>query len=104
MGTNKTKVRIMLERDIEKYLVKKIKSIGGLSYKWTSPSVRGVPDRIVIYKSKVLFVELKAPNRKNNLSALQEFQINKLKENGAKVLVVASKEEVDSLVGDLLAY
>ena len=102
MGTNKTYGRIMLERDIEKYLVKKIKSIGGLSYKWTSPSVRGVPDRIVIYKANIFFVEIKAPNKKNNLSALQEFQINKLRENSAKVLVVASKDDVDGLVGDLL--
>lgn len=39
----------MLEKDIEKALVKKVKALGGLCIKFTSPSMMGIPDRIVFY-------------------------------------------------------
>lgn len=38
----------MLERDIEKHLVTKVKAAGGVAYKFTSPQRRSVPDRIVL--------------------------------------------------------
>jgi hypothetical protein len=47
------------ESALEALLVKKVISIGGTSFKFISPQMRGVSDRIVIISSTVFFVELK---------------------------------------------
>ena len=50
----------MLESEIEKYLVKRVKQIGGKAYKFTSPAHRGVPDRILVLpRGHVIFCEVK---------------------------------------------
>jgi hypothetical protein len=54
----------MLERDIEAYLVKRCKEIGALCDKFTSPQRRSVPDRLITFGGRVLFVELKATGKK----------------------------------------
>ena len=35
----------MIEKDIEKYLVRQVKQMGGLALKFVSPSMAGVPVR-----------------------------------------------------------
>ena len=55
----------MLERDIEKALVAKVKSLGGTAEKFTSPNRRSVPDRIITLPGgKIIFAELKSPGKK----------------------------------------
>lgn len=72
----------MLERDIEKVLVREVRKLGGRAYKWISPGNDGVPDRIVVFPNRPpVFVELKAENGK--LSALQKVQIKRLQDMGA---------------------
>ena len=52
----------ILEKDIEKRLVREVKKLGGLCLKWVSPGNSGVPDRIVLMPGgKAIFVELKRP-------------------------------------------
>ena len=38
----------MLEKQIEKYFTDKLKELGCIVWKFTSPGTAGVPDRIVI--------------------------------------------------------
>lgn len=84
----------MLEKDVEAYLRKKVKAMGGRAYKWVSPGNAGVPDRIVVLPNgKVWFIELKRPGGK--LSALQLAQIRLLAKLGQNVCVIYTKEEVD---------
>ena len=90
------------EKQIEKYLVKKIKAEKGLCLKFESPGYSGVPDRIIILKNKpVAFVELKRPvgGRYSARQKLVERDFNKL---GQKVYKVKNKEEVDKLVEGLI--
>ena len=54
----------MREREIEKYLADQVKRHGGRSYKWSSPSHRGVPDRLVLFPNVILAVEVKALGKK----------------------------------------
>lgn len=77
----------MLERDIEKKLVKSIRLLGGRAYKWVSPGNSGVPDRIVVLPGgRVIFVELKTDT--GSLTPLQKRQISVLESIGAEVMVV----------------
>lgn len=92
----------MIEKQIEKYLVKKIKDLKGLCLKFESPGYTGVPDRIIILKNKpVAFVELKRPvgGKYSARQKLVEREFNKL---GQKVYKVKNKEEVDKLVEELI--
>lgn len=88
-----------MERDIEKYLNRKVKEIGGLSLKFTSPGQAGVPDRIVIHQGRIYMVELKTVQ--GRVSALQMSVIRKLKKHGIDVLIIRSKQEVDDFVSNL---
>ncbi len=55
----------MLEETIEKALIRRVKALGGLCEKFTSPGRRSVPDRIVTLPGgRVIFVECKAPGKK----------------------------------------
>ena len=83
----------MLERDIEKALVKRIKTLGGRCEKFVSPSNIGVPDRLVTLPGKILFVELKAPGKKPTEKQLKDHA--KRRSYGCTVLVIDSLEGID---------
>ena len=90
----------MLEKTIEAYFVKRIKEIGGVAEKFTSPNKRAVPDRLVLLPSGVaLFVELKAPGTKP--TPLQLSDHNKRRALGFRVEVIDSKEGVDKFMETL---
>lgn len=93
-------LRTMLEKEVERELVKGVKSLGGLCWKFTSPSTNGVPDRVVMLpKGKFGFVELKAPGKK--LRPIQVKRNKQLKLLGVKVYVLDSKEMVKEVLHDL---
>lgn len=80
----------MLESKIEAQCVKWAKDNGWLSYKFVSPSNRGVPDRMFLRDGKTVFVEFKQPSKKP--STLQARQIVLLKSYDFKVFVITSLE------------
>lgn len=87
----------MLERQIESHLVKKVKEIGGVAYKFVSPANRGVADRIVcLPDGGVVFVELKTATGK--LSPLQEQFAKQMAELRQNYIVLKSREEVDAFI------
>lgn len=47
------------ENNVENHFKKKIKELGGISYKWVSPGNKGVPDQIAFIRGRALFVEIK---------------------------------------------
>lgn len=54
-----------LEKDIENTLVRRVKLLGGMCEKFTSPGRRSVPDRLITMPDgKIIFVELKRPGSK----------------------------------------
>lgn len=88
------------ENKVEERLRQGVKSIGGLCLKFVS-SINGVPDRVVVYQGRVVFVELKAPN--GRLSSLQRVRHAELRSAGAEVQVIACKDEVDSFLRNLIS-
>jgi hypothetical protein len=87
------------ESTLQAYIVKYAKEHNTLCYKFASPSRRGVPDLIMIpFKGAAYFIEVKHPNGKGVLSALQEHHIQLLKNQGAEVYVIDSKEEARNVI------
>jgi hypothetical protein len=77
----------MLEKQIESKVVKKAKELGFLTYKFSSPSNRGVPDRIFISPhGEVFFIEFKST--KGKLSQLQKKVIKDIIALDVRVFVV----------------
>jgi hypothetical protein len=90
------------ERDVEEYLSKRMKAIGGKTYKWKSPSMRSVPDRLVMhpqFHGRTLFVELKAPGKP--ATEAQNKKLDELVELGHAVFVLDSKAKVDEFIEDM---
>ncbi len=86
----------MLERDIERHLVKRVKQHGGLCLKFSSPGRAGVPDRIVVLAAgRVLFIEVKRPGARP--TKLQLHMLTVLKDLGCEVNWIDSKEAVDEI-------
>jgi len=87
----------MLEKDIERYLVRRVAERGGRAYKWVSPGHVGVADRIVMLPgNRVWVVELKTV--KGRLSPLQKVFAADMRRMGINYIVIRSKEEVDELL------
>ena len=85
----------MLEKQIEKYLVKKVTENKGLTFKWIS-TVTGVPDRLVFLNNQVHLVELKTADGK--LSARQIFVFDQLGEAGFPVHILRSYEDIEEFL------
>lgn len=73
----------MRESALEAKIVKYCRENGILTYKFSSPSHRGVPDRVMMKDGKVMFMEVKAPNKKP--TALQLHEIEKIHLSGVVV-------------------
>ena len=83
-----------LEKVVESYLVKRVEALGGKAYKWTSPSNRGVCDRIVFVNNQIWFIELKRDHT-CKLSKLQELFRDFILKYTDNYAVLSSKDEVD---------
>ena len=76
----------MLEKRIETAFVKATHQRGGLCLKFTSPSMAGVPDRLVLLPDGHMgFVEMKAPGKRPR--PLQVQRLSQLKQLGYQVFV-----------------
>ena len=88
-----------IESDIESYLKTQAEKHGFLCYKFVSPGHNGVPDRILIGYGATIFIELKAPNKKPRIK--QTLEHKKLKQHGAEILIIDTKQKVDELFNSL---
>ena len=81
----------MLEKEIERYLVRRAIEHGGKAYKWVSPGHVGVADRIVLLPSGVVwFVELKTV--KGRLSPWQKLFAADMRRMGQRYTCLWTKE------------
>jgi hypothetical protein len=87
----------MLEKEIERKLVRGIESRGGKCRKFVSPGWKGTPDRIVLMPGgRIYFVELKKPGGK--LRPLQKQRLKELQQLGFKALYLDSIESVNNFL------
>lgn len=86
----------MLEKKIEEKLIQIVEKKKGWCIKFLPFVITGFPDRIVLLPGAIIFfVELKAPDKKNNLSARQKFVRRKLEGLGFQYRVVYSLETLE---------
>lgn len=78
-------MRQLRESWVEGKVVTWSKANGWLAFKFSSPSLRGVPDRLFIKDGLVVFIEFKAPGKKP--TPLQAATLAKLTKFGARVAV-----------------
>lgn len=84
----------MKESVIERHLRLQVEKHGGLCWKFTSPGMVGVPDRIVIPKDgQMFFVETKAPG--GVLSSKQKRRHAELRARKQIVEVWWTKEQIN---------
>lgn len=90
----------MLEKDVEKTLVKRTEKLGGMAWKFVSPGKSGVPDRIVLLPNrKIGFVELKAPGKE--MRPLQKKRKKQLEDLGFQVFTVDRIERIEGVLNEI---
>lgn len=90
------------EKETERKLVGEVKAKRGFAIKLTSPSLNGLPDRLVLLPDgKIGFVELKALGRKPR--PLQIKRMKDLEALGFRCFVVDSKEQIGGVLDAIQA-
>ena len=90
----------MLEKEVEHYFDWVVQRSGGRTYKFKSPSQRGVADRIAcLPNGGTWFVELKAPHgRRSKLQGLFAGEMRRTQQNYA---CLWNKTEIDQWISTL---
>lgn len=88
----------MSEKDVERYLRDRVKTIGGTAYKLACPGTNGMPDRLICLPGgHVVFVETKDKGKKPR--PLQKAQHRYLRELGFPVFgAVDNRAMVDAVI------
>ena len=95
-GFNPDKKPKKREKSIESYLKEQVEKLGGKCYKFESPGTAGMPDRIVVYKGCVVFIETKRPGAKPR--KLQQERIKELIAQHVPAFSIDTKDKVDNLI------
>lgn len=92
----------MLEKEIEKQLVQQVQVLDGWCLKLTSPSVVGLPDRMILLPhGRVAFVEIKRPGQKPR--PIQVRRIKQLQELGCTVYVLDDVKEIPKIIEEVMS-
>lgn len=91
----------MRESDVETYLVKRVRCIGGATRKVKWIGRHGAPDRLVLFDG-AHFVELKRPN--GVLDDHQRREKQAMEFHGVDVHVISSKDEVDEFIAKIAKH
>lgn len=90
----------MREKEIEHKLKEWVEARGGKCFKWSSPSNRGVADRIVIFPGgRVFFVEVKT--KVGRPTKLQEKFNREMTQMGCHSYIIRGMEGLEALMDDL---
>ena len=89
-----------MEKDVESYLVRKVRAGGGLALKLVSPGFAGVPDRLILMPGgRALFAETKARGKLPRQR--QRFVHALLRGLGFRVFVPDTRAGVDKMMEEV---
>lgn len=89
------------EKVLEKKLDRIVKELGGWTLKLLPTFVSGLPDRLVLYKGRALFVELKTTGKRARPDQVRIHK--KLEHLGFEVYVIDTSEGVDEFIKRLIS-
>lgn len=93
----------MRESEVERQFVEAVRAAGGQALKFTSQTMNGVPDRLVLLLGgKCAFVELKAPGKQMRL--LQRKRRQQLEALGFPVFCVDRPEQIQPAIEALIQW
>ena len=88
------------ETIVERYLRLKVEELGGMCEKFTSPSRRGVPDRLITLPGLPMFmVECKRPGKIP--TATQRRDHARRKKLGQTVYAVSTKDQINQMLAQV---
>ena len=92
----------MREKEIEQKFTLMVKQVGGLAFKFVSPGMSGMPDRIVLLPGgHMAFVEVKSPGKVPR--PLQEIRHRMLRKLGFKVYVLDNADQIGGILDEIRA-
>lgn len=86
----------MSESKLESQIVTLCSKLGLLTYKFSSPSQRGVPDRVIMGHGRILFLELKNADCKP--TGLQEREIERIRDAGISAGWADNYKDADLMI------
>lgn len=97
---NGKEMRQMLEKEIERKLVRTVQMMGGKAVKIACPGYDGMPDRMILLNDgRMAFVEVKRPGQKPR--PLQESRHRALRKLGFRVYVLDSMDQVGGIIDEI---
>jgi hypothetical protein len=90
---------ILREKDVEKYLSKRVRQVGGEVRKVSWIGRRGAPDRLILLPGKTIWAELKGTS--GRLAPHQAREIARLEAAGCVVWILWTKEDVDAAIKNI---
>ena len=92
----------MRERVVEQALTRAVQAAGGLCWKFTSPGLAGVPDRIILLPGgHIGFIEVKAPGK--HPRPIQQHRLGQLHALGATVAVIDHPDQIPGALNAIRA-
>lgn len=91
------------EQVIQKKIINYLESEGAYVVKVISASKSGVHDILFCYEGLFGSVEVKTPETRNNVSALQEYNMDKIHQAGGHSIVAWELSQVEDLLKRMLA-
>ena len=93
-------LKIRLEKDVERKLVRGIRNKGGMCRKFVSPGWAGAPDRIVLLPGgRMYFIEMKRPGEEPE--PLQQHRIEELRALGFNARAINNEEDVNNFLKEI---
>lgn len=90
------------EQQIQKKITTYLESQGCYVVKVVSATKSGVPDILGCYEGVFFGIEVKTPKTASNVSKLQEYNLDKIREADGHSLVAWDVEQVEEFIGGLL--
>ena len=87
----------MTEQVIQKSIIKYLKTKAYV-VKIVSASKSGIPDLLVLYRGMLIAVEIKTPDKRNNVSDLQKYNLDEITRHGGHAYVACSLNEVKEII------
>ena len=93
-------MRCLSERDIERWLIKAVRDLGGACPKLVCPGMDGMPDRLVLLPhGRIAFAEVKSPGKRPR--PLQASRHRLLKSLGFRVYVIDAPEQIGGILDEI---